>query len=52
MLNQGWLTEEQADKWFGITEDNKTETQQSAEPAKDVEPKKRPAFEEIYPAAR
>jgi hypothetical protein len=43
MLIQGWLTEEQADKWFGI--------QEAAEPARDDEPKNRPEWKTVYPAA-
>lgn len=46
MLNNGWLTEKQADEWFGIIEESETKTEQSA----DVRPK--PAWEKIYPAAR
>jgi hypothetical protein len=52
MVNLGWLTQEQADEWFaGIKEDSETETEQPEKPpARDIKPK--PAWKEIYPAAR
>ena len=54
MLNQGWLTEEQADEWFaGITEQATGGADQSAEEprAKDAESEEPPKWEAIYPTA-
>ena len=54
MLNQGWLTEEQADEWFAsITEQAPSEADQSAEEprAKDAESEEHPKWEAIYPTA-
>jgi len=55
MLNQGWLTEDQADEWFGTgtTDQTANEAEQSAESlTRDIKPANLPKWEEVYPVAR
>jgi hypothetical protein len=50
MLNQGWLTEEQADEWFGTgtTDQTANEAEQSAESStRDIKPANLPKWEEV-----
>ena len=50
MLAQGWLTQEQADEWFGPGDT--TEQAEAGPPAEVSKRANSPKWEEVYPAAR